>query len=153
MTNRWHFQLRLLAGTALLLGLLAQPSSAQEPTSTHIFDNWPKLVDAGDVKGLMALFTDDVVWMSPGEVISGKEGLRLRTVGTFAEAKATNSSIKVEHEQVAGSWANVAASFTATWTDRAGKTLTERSRYVCVLRRASNDQWKIWSFVFFPTAQ
>jgi uncharacterized protein (TIGR02246 family) len=126
---------------------------AQESVSTHIFDNWPKLVEAGEVKGLIALFTDDVVWMSPGEIISGKEALRLRTVGTFAEAKATGSAIKVDHEQIAGSWANVTASFTATWIESTGKKFTERSRYVCVLRRASDGQWKIWSFIFFPTAQ
>ncbi len=151
--NHRHFQLRLLAGIAVIFGLLAGPGMAQEPAATHMFDNWPKLVDAGDVKGLMALFTDDVVWTSPGELISGKEALRLRTEGTFAEAKATGSSIKVDHEQIAGSWANVAASFTATWTERTGKKFTERSRYVCVLRRASDGQWKIWHFVFFPTAQ
>lgn len=153
MVNRWQFQVRLLAGAVLVLGLLAQPGMAQEPTSTHMFDSWPKLVDAGDVKGLMALFTDDVVWMSPGELISGKEPLRLRTVATFAEAKATGSSIKIDHEQIAGSWANVAASFTATWTEANGKKQTERSRYVCVLRRASDGQWKIWHFVFFPIQQ
>ncbi len=152
MVNRWHHRIPLLVGTAILFAVLAQPGMAQEPASTHVFDNWPKLVEAGDVKGLMALFTDDVVWMSPGELISGKEALRLRTVGTFAQAKATGSSIKVDHEQVAGSWANIAASFAATWTEPAGRKFTERSRYVCVLRRGTDGQWKIWSFVFFPTA-
>ncbi len=153
MVNRWHFRLRLLAGTAVMIALLAQPGTAQQPASTHMFDNWPKLVEAGDVNGLMALFTDDAAWTSPGELISGKEAIRLRTVGTFAEIKATGASIKVDHEQIAGPWANVAASFTATWTGRTGKTFTERSRYVCVLRRSSDSQWKIWGFIFFPTGE
>lgn len=147
------FPLRLLAGAAMLLGLLAQPGLAQRSAPSQVFNNWPKLIDAGDVTGLTALFTDDVVWSSPGELISGKEALRLRTVGTFAEAKASGSSIKIDHEQISDSWANVVASFTATWTERDGKKWTERSRYTCVLKRASDGQWKIWRFIFFPVSQ
>lgn len=150
MATHRRLQLWLLAGSAMLLGLLAQPALAQKSAPSHVFDNWAKLVDAGDVTGLTALFADDVVWSSPGELISGKEALRLRTAGTFAEAKASGSSIKIDHEHASNSWADIEASFTATWTARDGKKLTERSRYVCVLKRASDGQWKIWLFTFFP---
>ena len=148
-----RFQLRLLARAAMLLGLLAQPGIAQRSAPSQVFDNWPKLIDAGDVTGLSALFTDDVVWSSPDELISGKQAVRLRTVGTFVEAKASGSSIKIDHEQISGSWANVVASFTATWTERDGKKWTERSRYLCVLKSTSGGQWKIWRFIFFPVSQ
>jgi len=127
---------------------------AQAPSSTHVFDNWTKLIEAGDAKGLTALFSDDVVWSSPeGGVVSGKEAMWRYTAGTFSEAKASEGSFKVEHEQVSGDWATVTASFTASWKDRGGTTMIERSRYVCVLKRASNSEWKIWRFTYFPISE
>ena len=160
MVNRHSVRIRLVIGTVMILGVLVQPGTAQGqkgtekgPIPTHMFDSWAQLVDAADVKTLMTLFDDGIVWSSPDpdQVVSGKEALRIHLVGTFAQAKATGSAIKVDHEQVAGSWANVTASFTATWTDSNGKKSTERSRYVCVLKR-SQRQWRIWRFTYFPAA-
>lgn len=153
MVNRQYAWVRLVIGAVMILGLLVQRATAQKPIPTHMFDNWAKLVDAGDVKTLMTLFDDDAVWSSadPDQVISGKEALRIHLVGTFAEARASGSAITIDHEQVAGSWANITASFTATWIDHNGKKSTERSRYVCVLKRTQR-QWKIWRFTDFPSA-
>lgn len=60
--------------------------------------------------------------------------------------------LTVDREEVVGNWAYVTASFSATWTEPNGKQSEERSRYVCVLKRAAGGPWKIWRFTFFPEA-
>ncbi len=157
-----HRAHRLLAEPVLVLALAlpaatppvakAAPAAPAVPAPIHVFDRWAQLVESADVEGLMAHFTDDAVWLSPGEIVSGKPAIALRVAGAFGQTKASNCSLKVDHEQIEGSWANVAVSFTATWTGAAGGSFTELSRYVCVLRRGDDDQWRIWSFTFFPRA-
>ena len=152
MTNRRLWSLRIAVGATIACGLLAGRGWTQELAATHVFDSWSQLVDAGDVDGLVALFSDDVVWSFPGPrgVVIGKEAVRFYTSEVFGDLKANGSSLKIEHERVSGSWASVVAAFTTTWTDDAGKKSTERSRYVCVLKQASNGKWGIWRFTFFP---
>ena len=145
----------------MLLGLLSVPAAAQQATTTapaasaptDVFAHWSQLVENADVDGIMAHFTDDAVWMSPGEIVSGKPAIALRMAGAFSQMKASNGSLKVDHVQVEGTWANVAVSATATWTAPGGGSFTELSRYVCVLRRDGDGPWRIWSFTFFPRAQ
>lgn len=146
--------LGLLAGIALVFGLLTQQGIAEPSASTRVFDNWTKMIEAADVDGMIALFADDAVLTTPdGGAISGKEPNRAYLTGLFTQIKASSSSIKVEHEQISGPWATITASFQATWTDRAGSKMTERSRYVCVLKRTSSGEWRIWQFIYFPLAE
>ncbi len=157
MSDRWPSSLRPLAVAVLLLWPLTLPAVAQQGAAkaapTDVFAHWSQLVENADVDGLMALFTDDAVWLSPGEIVSGKPAIGLRLAGAFAQMKASNCSLKVDHVQVEGPWANVAVSATATWTAAGGGGFTELSRYVCVLRHGDDGQWRVWSFTFFPRAQ
>ncbi len=142
-------------GTWQFSRAICRDRKPQPAQATHVFDNWVKMLEAGDVKGVMNLFAEDVIWSSPEKddaLVNGNEALKRRIARTFAWAKASNAVLTVDREEVVANWAYVTASFSASWTEPNGKQTEERSQYVCVLNRAAGGPWKIWRFTFFPAA-
>lgn len=133
-----------------------------EPTRTLLHDrgcaNWARLIDAGDINALPALFDSAAVWVDEEGMIAGKEAILLRRSGLFAVYKASGAVLKSEQVQTSGAWGHVIATFSTTWTARDPRAvppgwpaiIAEHSRYVCTIHRAGNGKWQIARFTYYP---
>ncbi len=125
---------------------------AQDDPVRAVVQQWPALLDGGDIEGLLDLFTDDAVFAHPRlPGVVGKDSLRAFVERVFRQQSAAGTSIRVEQIHTSGNWAHVVAEFETTWIPRGGGPPDgERARYLWVLRRSADGAWRVKSFAFYP---
>ena len=119
---------------------------AIKSVSTHTDAAW----EAGDSEGFIDAFTDDVVWMPPGDSdIVGKEACATVAQsileGTNFEQVATRS----EEIVVIGDWAF--ERFRASWdsTPKAGgETTSAEFRGFRILQEQGDGSWKVAQYIW-----
>jgi uncharacterized protein (TIGR02246 family) len=110
---------------------------------------WSASLAAGDVDGILGLFTDDAVQMSPNEpAIVGKEAQRLRlapAVEMFDASVDWNS----EEARVAGDWAFDRGTMIMDVTPKSGgATQRVNGKYILILERTTVAAWKVARFMY-----
>ncbi len=108
---------------------------------------------AHDFDRVMAQRTDDIVWMVPnGPPLAGRAAVRM---ALDSGARATAFTITSEHTEGSGDLAYNRGSY-AYSAVMGGDTVTERGKYLHILRRQADDTWLIaldmWSANEAPPA-
>jgi uncharacterized protein (TIGR02246 family) len=122
----------------------ASPQQTDEQQIRALVDTWAEAAQKGDLAALLNLVTDDVVFLTPGNIPMRREDF----ISAF---KSVNSTISFEArsniqeitvtDDLAVCWnlleIRITPSSGGTTVKRAGNTLT-------VLRRGTDGQWRIW---------
>jgi ketosteroid isomerase-like protein len=144
--------MRLGLVSALVIGSVILAGSASSPTAqagavdqaiVKSADAYVKATLAGDVKAIVALYTDDAVEMPPDHPpIKGKAAIEQYYVKEMAAGKLT--AFKLAHlEAVAsGDVAYDVGTYTQTVTLADGKALNSSGKYTVILKRRGSD-WKV----------
>ena len=165
--------LSLGAASVLALALLScapqtQPV-AEEVVSTEadvaairvLSERWIAAVEAGDVDGVLALYTDDAVRLPPdGPAYSGKEAFEEYFSGAF-EQFSIGCVWPVEGTEeivVADGWAYHLSEYAMTVTPKeGGETMEENGKVLEIIQRQSDGSWKfareIWNTTPPPSTE
>jgi uncharacterized protein (TIGR02246 family) len=143
----------LLAVTALGLtyvGCQAPATETDVEAIKRVLEQSFTAFNAGDIEGILAVNTDDVVWIPPNHPpITGKEALRSWEQDYFDEFAI---QVAFSHEEivVTGDWAFLRYSFAATLTLVAGGESTQDNGHgLTIYQRQPDGSWKyfrnIWN--------
>ena len=124
-------------------------------------EKWVATAEAGDIEGLVALYTDDAVRLPPdGPSYSGKAaleevfraGFEQVTIEFVWPVEGTEETI------VADGWAYHLGEYTAMITPReGGETMEEKGKVVEILQRQPDGSWKIareiWNVAPLPEVE
>ena len=144
----------LVALTILLMA--AMPSSAQKKLSAAenairaADQEWARVFGVKDLKGSLEFCADDASFMAPNAPIAiGKDaiGKSFAAFFTLPDLKITWHPIKIE---VAGSGelGYSTGAYDMTFNDPAGKTITDRGKYMTVWKKQTNGRWKVIYDIF-----
>ena len=109
---------------------------------------WRRVLDTfeeGDVDAFMALTTQDVVLMPPGErTLPSREAARSLMADFFGTYAIEIESVSLDEIVVAGDWAFVRDTYVSNLTPRSGgETMRARGKNVWILRRQADGSWKV----------
>jgi len=99
---------------------------------------------SGDVEGLLASYTDDVVSMPPDlPVMVGKDALRAYYQEVFSQLSIENLEMTADETHVAGDWAFSRGRFEETVTPAAGDAFDVVGKYLFIFHREADGSWKV----------
>ena len=126
-----------------------QGTEADYSAIENVRSQWAEALAAGDVDGILALFTDDAVQMSPNEpAIVGKDAQRARLAPAV---DLVDASVEWDSEEVrvAGSWAYDLGTMIMDATPKAGAATQQvRGKYLMILERGDSAEWKVARFIY-----
>jgi len=151
----------VLLGVALVFALIlltcaprTQPV-VEEAASTEadvaairvLTERWIAAVGAGDVDGVLALYTDDAVRLSPdGPTVSGKEAFEEYFSGAFEQFsfEVVWPVEGTEEIVVADGWAYHLSEYIVMATPKeGGETMEEKGNVVEIIQRQPDGSWKL----------
>ena len=131
-----------------LLTLLPAGTAAAQPAAPGVVkvrDAYVAAVNAGDAKAVAALYTEDAAEMPPNEaMVKGRPAIEKFNAGML-----TGNTVKLSLtglEAVAtGDVAYDVGTYSQTITPKqgGGKPMTDRGKYVVILRRGSDNTWRV----------
>lgn len=154
--------MRIQTSAAILL-FVALTLSACQPTVEQteadvaaiqgLLQAWGASVEAGDVAGLVALYTDDIVQMPPDKPANrGRQAIEEYYRGGFElfSVEATWPVEGTEEIIVAGGWAFHLSEYILRFIPKAGgETIEERGKIIEICRQQPDGSWKfareIWN--------
>ncbi len=137
--------------TIALAGGCTQTEGPQAPSTETdveaikgIDEKWNAAMNAGDVDGVISLYTDDTVQMPPNEpALVGKEAVR-RSFQTLMEQNTIQANALTEEVQVVGDRAFIRGTYTQTLTPKAGgEAVKETGKWINFNQRQPDGSWKI----------
>jgi len=97
---------------------------------------WLRATKTGDVAAVLALMTDDVVFLIPGRAPMGKEEFAAASRGQPGQPKPTiESESEIQEIQVAGEWAFMWTKLSVTITPASGEPMERAGHTLSVLRK------------------
>ncbi len=147
---RSHLSLLLLlfiAACAPALEELVEEASTTEADVEAINQlpaTFAAALNAGDLDGIMAGFTDDAVRMPPNApAIIGKESIR-SLMQTNLEQNTYQLDNPPEEVQVSGDLAFARGTYTVTVTPKAGgESIQREGKYLVIFQKQADGSWKI----------
>ncbi len=136
-------------GSHLVVKVDAEGRIAQDLIDADAVERqWRRVIatfEEGDVDAFMALTTQDVVLMPPGEkTLSSGEAVRSLMADFFGTYAIELQSISLEEIVVAGDWAFVRDTYVSNLTPRSGgETVRARGKNVWILQRQADGSWKV----------
>jgi uncharacterized protein (TIGR02246 family) len=98
----------------------------------------------GDIDGLLASYTDDVVSMPPDlPAIAGKEALRAYYEEAYSQLSIEALEMTSEETRVSGDWAFSRGQFTQTVLPNDGEPFDVAGKYLFIFHREADGSWKI----------
>jgi uncharacterized protein (TIGR02246 family) len=146
----------ILLFVALILSacqLAVKQTEADVAAIQALVEAWGAAIEAGDVAGVVALYTDDIVRMSPdAPAIRGKQAIEAIYLGVF-EQFSVGLIWPVEGTEeiiVADDWAFHLSEYTLKVTPKAGgETIEERGKIIEICQQQPDGSWKfareIWN--------
>ena len=120
---------------ALVIGGCGQTNDSGSPFSSRD-DEWQAAMNAGDVDGIVALYTDDARLMPPnGETTLGHDGIKA-TFGALIEAGATVELNEIETQSSGDVAYNV-----GTYKLTIGGDVVDQGKYIETWRRGGDGVW------------
>jgi len=105
-------------------------------------EDWCKAEANRDLDAKMKLYTEDIVFMVPGEEsIKGQAAVRAKHEEWWKDTKyeCTGEIVEVK---ISDDWGAISGTFSGTVTEADGKTRKEKGKFINLVRRES-DGWKI----------
>jgi len=152
-----------IQSSALILLLVALTLSACQPTAERteadvaaiqtLAKAWMAEVEAGDVAGILALYTDDIVRMPPdAPAYSGKQAVEQVFSGLFEQfsVEGTWPVEGTEEIVVADGWAFHLSEYILRISPKAGgEAMEERGKIIVICQQQPDGSWKfareIWN--------
>jgi len=147
--------LAMIGGAAVLTACSPQAEQAdvvaEGPDETADLDAIHALLEqvaqadmSGDVEGLIAHYTDDVVSMPPDlPAMAGKDALRAYYQEAFSQLSIEALEMTPEETHVAGDWAFSRGKFEETVVPSAGDPFDVVGKFLFIFRREADGSWKI----------
>jgi uncharacterized protein (TIGR02246 family) len=123
----------------------AGPLSEEDAAAIQaLVDEWTVAFNAGDVAGLVALYTDDAVRMPPNApAYTGREAIEEAFSGLF-EQFSGELTWPTEEIVVADGWAFHRGTYTARLAPVAGDDVIEESgKVIVIFQQQPNGSWKV----------
>ena len=146
----------VLAVTLACTQRAAAPPTSQTADSTALADLRTREAAAakrGDLEGVMATLTSDVVIMPPNAApVVGADSVRPWLDPVF---KQFDYDVQYESHDlvIAGAWAIDRGAYTLTLTPRAGGSpLVEAGKYMWAVRRGPDGAWRYWRSIWSSNA-
>ena len=115
--------------------------SSDEQKIRELHVTWIEAVNARDLAGLLALMTDDVVFLNPGEAPLSREGFSAKFSGAHQKLRI-NCTSELEEVVVVGDVAYTRAWDALSVTPRAGGEATQLAGYrLTVYRQQPAGRW------------
>ena len=119
----------------------ADVSQSEEQAIRDLVDTWLAASEKGDLKTMLNLLADDVVFMVPGKEPFGKETF----AQNYEQLKDTTmeTTSDIQEIKILGDWAWMRNFLRVTFTPTRGES-TEHSGYILtILRKSSDGRWVI----------
>jgi uncharacterized protein (TIGR02246 family) len=113
--------------------------TGDEQAIRELISKWLAATKAGDLKTVLGLMSDDVVFMVPGQEPFGKEAFAAMNQGMKGfqfEGKSEIAELKV-----LGDWAWMRNWLEVVVTPPGGKAVTRRGYTLTILRKNSDGTW------------
>ena len=127
----------MTAGT--LHGQTASPEVAK------VRDAYTKAVNSGDGKSIAGLYTEDAMEMPPNQpALKGRSAIGKYNTD-FLAANTVKLSLTAIESMATGDAAYDVGTYSQTITPKqaGAKPMTDRGKYVVILRRGSDGQWRV----------
>jgi uncharacterized protein (TIGR02246 family) len=122
----------------LVVTVIVQGQGKTDPALKEMAADWAAAFNAKDAAKIASFYTDDAVVMPPNQpMVKGRANIEAHFKGEIQQG-ATNFQLKPVESAISGSQAFEVG--TSTMTLPGG--LTDRGKYLVVLKRVGND-WKI----------
>jgi ketosteroid isomerase-like protein len=142
-------RLGLVSAFLFIGAILPGPASSQtaragvDPAIVKVADSYVKASLAGDIKAIVALYTDDAVEMPPNQPpIKGKAAIEQQYVKEMAAGKLTAFALTHLESLAAGDVGYDVGTYTQTVTTKDGKAINASGKYTVILKRSGSD-WKV----------
>ncbi|MGX5850204.1 SgcJ/EcaC family oxidoreductase [Mesorhizobium sp. PL10] len=112
-----------------------------ESAIRQVVDRWMAASRKGDLKIVLTLMTDDVVFMVPGSEPFGKEAFAAAVQG-MGETKIDGTSEIIELK-VLGDWAYIRNRIDMTTTPPGGEPARRSGYTLTLLRKESDGRWRL----------
>lgn len=133
----------------LLLLIVVSPASAQTTDAdanaiNGVREDLRRLTRDADVAGAMRLFTEDAMYLRPGQPAdSGRDAIR-RHWQEGVDAMVVDIDWRADEIEVSGDLAFLRGSLTFRGTPRGGgNQVVNEQRYIWILRRHAQEGWQI----------
>jgi len=105
-----------------------------------LVESWMKASQAGDVKTVLGLMTDDVVFMVPGREPFGRD-VFASAAESMRDARMEGTS-EIKELQVLGDWAWLRGYIRVSMTPPGRETI-RRAGYTLTILRRMNGKWRL----------
>lgn len=137
------YLLKLASIVAMLTAPLSIWAGDEESIRSLPIDKWCAAEMARDIDAKMQLFTDDIVFMIPGEqAFSGLDQVRSWHLKGWQGTKYQCSG-RIDELQIAGDWGFVRGIFIGSLTYASGATSKDSGKFINIVRKEQQGQWKI----------
>jgi uncharacterized protein (TIGR02246 family) len=123
----------------------AQMPGKTDPAITKLAKEWEAAFNAKDVAKVASMYTDDAVVMPPNhEAVRGRANIE----AFFKEMEGANLTLTPFESATSGSTAYEAGTYQMSMTPKTGPPTTDKGKYVVVLKRGSDGQWRLAFDIF-----
>jgi uncharacterized protein (TIGR02246 family) len=119
--------------------------NTDEEQIRHVIDTWHRATSAGDVDSVMPLMTEDVVFLTPGNLpVHGRAAFE-QGLKNLLKSHSIESRAEVLEMQVDGALAYCWTNLTVTINPSAsGEGLTRSGPTLTVFRKQTNGEWLLY---------
>jgi uncharacterized protein (TIGR02246 family) len=123
----------------------AQMTGKTDPALTKLAKAWEAAFNATDVAKVASMYTDDAVVMPPNhEPVRGRANIE----AFFKEMAGTKLTLTPFESAISGSTAYEAGTYQMSITPQTGPPTTDKGKYVVILKRGSDGQWRLSHDIF-----
>ncbi len=140
-------RLILILGIVMCLGLTAgcqRPAGLPEADRAAIRQgdqDFARLMNAKDMKGVAAIYAEDAIVLSPNEAaVQGRAAIQA-WIESFPPT--TNFQVQIQEVEGEGDLAYVRGTATFTITPSGAAPVEERAKYIEIWRKQKDGSWKI----------
>ena len=115
-----------------------------------VFRDQISKLNAGDLEGWLALFSEDIVWMPPNAKIEeGKDALRQWAQPYFDQFTIVQTA-SIDELKISGDWAFVRGAFKDEFIPKKeGDTIVDNGKFLYIFEKQADESWKfthaIWN--------
>jgi len=107
----------------------------------ELVDMWMEASRRGDVKTLLGLMTDDIVFMTPGREPFGKE--EFRAASEAMSGVEMDGSAEIREIRVLGDWAWIRNDIELTLTPPGGEPMHRAGYTLSILHKGGDGKWRL----------
>jgi uncharacterized protein (TIGR02246 family) len=123
----------------------AQMPGKTDPAITKLAKEWEAAFNAKDVAKVASMYTDDAVVMPPNhEPVRGRANIE----AFFKEMEGTKLTLTPFDSAISGASAYEAGTYQMSMTPKTGPPTTDKGKYVVILKRGSDGQWRLAYDIF-----